>query len=104
MPLTVDFSSSDREELTSWVHSSSVRAGLAHRARIVLLAADGVGGEGDRGAGRGVEADGDCVEESAMPQKGLVAWLIDRSRGGLRRSTRSRWCRRRWSRRLSVWG
>src|SRR3954467_853672 len=42
MPLTVDLSSSDREELTSWVRSSSVRAGLAQRARIVLLAADGV--------------------------------------------------------------
>src|SRR5215210_516013 len=32
----------DRELLTSWTRSSSVRAGLAQRARIVLLAADGV--------------------------------------------------------------
>ena len=32
----------DREELTRLVRSSSVRAGLAQRARIVLLAADGV--------------------------------------------------------------
>ena len=32
----------DRERLSSWVRSSSVRAGLAQRARIVLLAADGV--------------------------------------------------------------
>src|SRR5512143_3981027 len=32
----------DREELTSWTRSSTVRAGLAQRARIVLLAADGM--------------------------------------------------------------
>jgi transposase len=32
----------DREELTRWTRSSSIRAGLAQRARIVLLAADGV--------------------------------------------------------------
>jgi transposase len=33
----------DREVLASWTRSSSIRAGLAQRARIVLLAADGVG-------------------------------------------------------------
>src|SRR5438876_7767816 len=33
----------DREVLTSWTRASSMRAGLAQRARIVLLAADGVG-------------------------------------------------------------
>src|SRR6266702_4898287 len=32
----------DRERLSSLVRSSTVRAGLAQRARIVLLAADGV--------------------------------------------------------------
>jgi transposase len=32
----------DRTELESWTRSSSIRAGLAQRARIVLLAADGV--------------------------------------------------------------
>lgn len=32
----------DRVELARWSRSSSVRAGLAQRARIVLLAADGV--------------------------------------------------------------
>ena len=31
----------DREQLTRWTRSSVVRAGLALRARIVLLAADG---------------------------------------------------------------
>ena len=34
--------SGDREVLESWTRSSSIRAGLAQRARIVLLAADGV--------------------------------------------------------------
>src|SRR4051794_5770401 len=34
--------SGDRELLGSWTRSSSVRAGLAERARIVLLAAEGV--------------------------------------------------------------
>jgi len=32
----------DQEELTRWTRSSSIRAGLAQRARIVLLAADGM--------------------------------------------------------------
>ena len=33
----------DREVLASWVRSTSIRAGLAQRARIVLLAGDGLG-------------------------------------------------------------
>jgi transposase len=33
----------DREVLASWTRSTSIRAGLAQRARIVLLAADGFG-------------------------------------------------------------
>lgn len=32
----------DRDELASWTRSTAIRAGLAMRARIVLLAADGV--------------------------------------------------------------
>ncbi len=40
--VTVDVPSADREVLQSWTRSSSVRAGLAQRARIVLLAADDV--------------------------------------------------------------
>lgn len=32
----------DREVLASWTRASTVRAGLAQRARMVLLAADGV--------------------------------------------------------------
>jgi transposase len=45
MPLTVGVQvpAFDREVLASWTRSPSVRAGLAQRARVVLLAADGVG-------------------------------------------------------------
>jgi transposase len=45
MPLTVGVQvpASDREVLVSWTRSPSLRAGLAQRARVVLLAADGVG-------------------------------------------------------------
>src|ERR1700759_2714113 len=45
MPLTVDVEipPHDREVLASWLRSPSIRAGLAQRARIVLLAGDGVG-------------------------------------------------------------
>ena len=103
MTLAVELSSRDREQLTSWVRSSSVRAGLAQRARIVLLAAGGVPVK-------------EIVERVGMSKptviawkkhyaaEGSVAWPIGRSRGGLHKLTRSRWCRRRWSRRRSVWG
>src|SRR5262245_13458565 len=45
MPLTVkvEVPPRDREVLASWVRSPSIRAGLAHRARIVLLAGGGMG-------------------------------------------------------------
>ena len=45
MSLTVgvEVSPQDRELLTSWTRSPSIRAGLAQRARVVLLAADGLG-------------------------------------------------------------
>src|SRR5437763_2586436 len=83
MPLTVDLSSSDREELTSWVRSSSVRAGPAQRARIVLLAADGV-------------AVKDIVERVGVSKPTVIIWkkryaaegiggLEDRAKPGRRR-------------------
>jgi transposase len=45
MALTVgvEVPSADREVLASWTRASSIRAGLAQRARIVLLAGDGAG-------------------------------------------------------------
>jgi len=54
----------DREELTRLTRSSSVRAGLAQRARIVLLAAEGVATTAIAGKGGGLAPDGDPVAES----------------------------------------
>ena len=48
----------DGPELESLVRSSTVRAGLAQRARIVLLASEGLP-NADRAAGGGGPADGD---------------------------------------------
>ncbi|MCW2716754.1 MAG: transposase, partial [Pseudonocardia sp.] len=42
LTVTVDVPPRDREVLESWLRAPSVAAGLARRARIVLLAADGV--------------------------------------------------------------
>ena len=49
----------DREKLVSLTRSSTVTAGAAQRARIVLLAADGMSNTADRRPHRGVSADGD---------------------------------------------
>ena len=43
LTVSVEVPPRDREVLGSWTRSPSIRAGLAQRARIVLLAADGVG-------------------------------------------------------------
>ena len=42
MAFNITVEPSDRQELEGWLRSPSIRAGLARRARIVLLAADGV--------------------------------------------------------------
>ena len=43
MALNITVEPSDRTVLEGWLRSPSIRSGLAQRARIVLLAADGVG-------------------------------------------------------------
>jgi len=43
LTVSVEVPPRDREVLASWTPSRSIRAGLAQRARIVLLAADGAG-------------------------------------------------------------
>jgi len=43
LTVVVEMPAEDRAELTRWVRSPSLRAGLAQRARIVLLADEGVG-------------------------------------------------------------
>src|SRR5215210_3666402 len=43
LTVAVDVPPPDREVLERWLRSPSLKAGLAQRARVVLLAADGVG-------------------------------------------------------------
>ncbi len=43
LTVSVQVPPDDREQLESWLRAPSIQAGLAQRARIVLLAADGVG-------------------------------------------------------------
>jgi transposase len=43
LTVAVHMPAKDRAELTRWTRTPSLRAGLAQRARIVLLAAEGVG-------------------------------------------------------------
>ena len=43
LTVTVEVSPGDRAVLSSWTRSSSIQAGLAQRARVVLLAAEGIG-------------------------------------------------------------
>jgi transposase len=61
LTVTVDVPPGDREVLESWVRSSSVSAGLARRARIVLLAADGV-------------AVKDIVERVGVSKPTVIGW------------------------------
>ena len=85
----------DRERLTVWTRSSTVQAGLAQRARIVLLAADGVA-EHRRSRERvGVSpADGDHV--ARRYEAGGLAGLQDEPRrAGRGRSTTTGSSRRR---------
>jgi transposase len=75
MPLTVavDVSPGDREVLESWLRAPSLRAGVAQRARIVLLAADGV-------------AVKDIVERIGVSKPTVIGWkkrYIAEGLGGL---------------------
>ena len=69
LTVAVQVPPSDRAELESWLRAPSIRAGLALRARIVLLAADGVG-TAEIVRRVGVEqADGDRLE-AALYERG----------------------------------
>jgi transposase len=63
MPLTVavQLPAEDRAELTRWTRMSSLRAGLAQRARIVLLAGEGVG-------------TNEIVERVGVSKPTVIAW------------------------------
>ena len=102
----------DREVLASWVRATSIRAGLAQRARIVLLAGEGLGtNEIVRRTGAS-KPTVIVVEEDGTPPTGPAGWRTGQgraSRGPLMtwRSCWPRWSRRRqrlgvthWSSRL----
>jgi transposase len=63
MPLTVsvEVPPRDREVLASWVRSPSIRAGLAQRARIVLLAGNGAG-------------TNEIVRRTGLSKPTVIAW------------------------------
>ena len=61
LTMSVELSSRDRAELESWVRSPSIRAGLAQRARIVLLAGDGLG-------------TSDIVERVGVSKPTVIGW------------------------------
>src|SRR5277367_6563865 len=100
MPLNavVELPESDRAGLARWLRSPSMPAGLAQRARIVLLAGDGIG-------------TNEIVTRTGLSKPTVIAWkkryaaegiggLEDRPKpAGRCRSTRSRSCWPRWSRR-----
>jgi transposase len=60
----------DRERLTAWARASSVRAGLAQRARIVLLAADG-------------ESNTEIAARVGVSRTTVVAWRARYARSGI---------------------
>ena len=61
LTVLVDVPPRDREVLESWLRAPSVRAGLAQRARIVLLAAEGV-------------AVKDIVERVGVSKPTVIGW------------------------------
>ena len=60
----------DRPELESWVRSTAVKSGLARRARIVLLAADGLGNT-------------EIAERVGVSRPTVVSWRARYERGGI---------------------
>jgi len=61
LTVAVELPAEHREVLESWTRASTMTAGLVQRARIVLLAGDGLG-TGDRDPHGSVKADGHPVE------------------------------------------
>src|SRR5829696_6178333 len=61
LTVAVDLSAEDRRELESWTRASTLPAGLAQRARIVLLAGDGCG-------------TGDIVTRTGASKPTVIQW------------------------------
>ena len=61
LTVNVEVPPRDREVLASWARSTSIRAGLAQRARIVLLAGDGIG-------------TNEIVRRTGLSKPTVIAW------------------------------
>ena len=72
MALTVgvEVPPADREVLLSWTRASSMRAGLVQRARIVLLAGDGLG-------------TGEIVKRTGVSKPTVISWKQRYLEGGI---------------------
>ena len=103
LTVAVEMPAEDRAELVRWTRSPSLRAGLAQRARIVLLADDGLG-------------TNEIVSRVGVSKPTVIAWKKRYAAGGIAgledRPKPGRpahvdevaWCWRRWSRLLRRWG
>lgn len=93
MSLTVgvEVPPNDRAELEGWLRSPSLRAGLAQRAPIVLLAADGVG-TNEIVHRVGVSKPAVIRWKRRYAAEGVAAWTTGRSRAGRCRSIRCGSC------------
>lgn len=81
----------DREKLEAWLRSRSVKAGLVKRARIVLLAADGVTNQ--EIAARVDASRTTVIQWRTRYQSRGIAGLEDHDRSG---PPRGRWITRPW--------
>ncbi len=70
MTVAVQMPAEDRAELTRWLRSPSLRAGLAQRARIVLLADEGVG-------------TNEIVARVGVSKPTVIAWKKRYAAGGI---------------------
>jgi hypothetical protein len=93
----------DRERLMSLIRSSAVRAGLAQRARIVLLAADGVG-HTEIAELAGVSRPTVISWGAAMSAAACAGWRTSRGRAGRGGSTTTGSSPRRCARHRGRWG
>jgi hypothetical protein len=93
----------DREVLASWVRSPSIRAGLARRARIVLLAADGIG-TNEIVRRTGASKPTVILWKRRYAAEVSAGWATGPSRASREPSMMRRSCWPRWSRRRGGWG
>jgi len=70
LTVTVDMPSSDRIQLESWLRAPTMPAGLVQRARIVLLAADGLG-------------TGEIVTRTGASKPTVIQWKRRYAEGGV---------------------